>query len=560
MNLPEDSDPLEIDKISENFEVLDGAVSQSVGNYRIGDIIYSSRNLEEETDGVWIACDQREVFVSEYPDLCSVPIIANRLPLFKHMYPGSEAVTSFEIGDMDLNAQVGDRYIYTKSVKNENWNTYAGLYDLETGKTASFDYNGAYIDDNILITSAGSTSQITYYVITDGTLSTRYGISNATSNTCHGIFVFKDKYIFLRNIASANSAVPIIDAAWEFVDTFLSGGTVTLKSSTYVLKPGLELYKGYNVAYIEDTPRCFDVPFTVAVYEWQDKLWALNCVRSVADTTKGYVALMYSDDAITWTQTDIMHELPAQWTGTYYITLGIVDDQLHVIRSWAWQHNVDVDGTAQTVRDRQTYVHMYNKNLDLVNNYEINGLTVTTSGHSICIRDGYMYIYGNYVPDRANTSNTRNAAYVFNLETGEVGYFDLPPYVFSDPNIKYEELFTQVHSTLFGPAVTTTVRDSYNTGTYGDCTGSRAITEYEFERGRLIAHVKSSLNIPVSMLILDNSKLQYMHIHQMPYNSRYLFYKGANTGIFVVDRTMKTRVLPYIKNGYIKALNEGDVE
>lgn len=102
MNLPEDSDPLEIDKISENFEVLDGAVSQSVGNYRIGDIIYSSRNLEEETDGVWIACDQREVFVSEYPDLCSAPIIANRLPLFKHMYPGSEAVTSFEIGDMNL--------------------------------------------------------------------------------------------------------------------------------------------------------------------------------------------------------------------------------------------------------------------------------------------------------------------------------------------------------------------------------------------------------------------------------------------------------------------------
>ena len=204
-------------------------------------------------------------------------------------------------------------------------------------------------------------------------------------------------------------------------------------------------------------------------------------------------------------------------------------------------------------------MHVYDKNLDLVNNYEINGLTVTTSGHSICIRDGYMYIYGNYVPDRANTSNTRNAAYVFNLETGEVGYFDLPPYVFSDPNIKYEELFTQVHSTLFGPAVTTTVRTSYNTGSYGDCTGSRAITEYEFERGRLIAHVKSSLNIPVSMLILDNSKLQYMHIHQMPYNSRYLFYKGANTGIFVADRTMKTRVLPYIKNGYIKALNEGDV-
>ena len=108
--------------------------------------------------------------------------------------------------------------------------------------------------------------------------------------------------------------------------------------------------------------------------------------------------------------------------------------------------------------------------------------------------------------------------------------------------------------------MTTTVRDSYNTGTYGECTGSRAITEYEFERGRLISNTKQNINKPVSMLILDNSKLQYMRINQMPYNSRYLFYKGANTGIFVADRTMKTRVLPYIKNGYIKALNEGDVE
>lgn len=28
LNLPEDSDPLEIDKISENFEVLDGAIKE----------------------------------------------------------------------------------------------------------------------------------------------------------------------------------------------------------------------------------------------------------------------------------------------------------------------------------------------------------------------------------------------------------------------------------------------------------------------------------------------------------------------------------------------------
>ena len=55
MNLPEDSDPLEIDKISENFEVLDGAIKEQskASGYQVGDTITTWRtDLGEE----WLLC------------------------------------------------------------------------------------------------------------------------------------------------------------------------------------------------------------------------------------------------------------------------------------------------------------------------------------------------------------------------------------------------------------------------------------------------------------------------------------------------------------------------
>ena len=63
LNLPEDSDPLEISKLSENFETLDASVSSiRAPGTKIGDIVYSMQNLEEQSNGVWIACDHRAVF------------------------------------------------------------------------------------------------------------------------------------------------------------------------------------------------------------------------------------------------------------------------------------------------------------------------------------------------------------------------------------------------------------------------------------------------------------------------------------------------------------------
>lgn len=73
LNLPDDNDPLEVSKLSENFEALDTRLGTGteaiVSSMSVGDITYSTRNLEAESGGVLIACDQRTIDVDAYPDL-----------------------------------------------------------------------------------------------------------------------------------------------------------------------------------------------------------------------------------------------------------------------------------------------------------------------------------------------------------------------------------------------------------------------------------------------------------------------------------------------------------
>lgn len=46
---------------------------------KIGDIVYSSRDLETETNGMLIKCDQRELKIDEYPELCNTEDIRLRI-------------------------------------------------------------------------------------------------------------------------------------------------------------------------------------------------------------------------------------------------------------------------------------------------------------------------------------------------------------------------------------------------------------------------------------------------------------------------------------------------
>lgn len=60
-------------------ELASGALSGGItSNLKIGDIVYSKRDLEAETNGMMIKCDQRRLNKNDYPELCSLDNIKYR--------------------------------------------------------------------------------------------------------------------------------------------------------------------------------------------------------------------------------------------------------------------------------------------------------------------------------------------------------------------------------------------------------------------------------------------------------------------------------------------------
>lgn len=69
--LPEDSDPLEVSKLSENFETLDGAIkeTQAASGYQIGDTLTTWRTDLGEN---WLLCNGEWLRKEDYPELFGV--------------------------------------------------------------------------------------------------------------------------------------------------------------------------------------------------------------------------------------------------------------------------------------------------------------------------------------------------------------------------------------------------------------------------------------------------------------------------------------------------------
>lgn len=116
LNLPDDNDPLEVSKLSENFEILDEAIGDQSSaaalakSMKIGDITYSTRNLEEESGGVLMACDQRTIDTDAYPDL-------PRNALF---WPMPELVFSHDTSAQNQNGATAVAYDGTNRDANTN--------------------------------------------------------------------------------------------------------------------------------------------------------------------------------------------------------------------------------------------------------------------------------------------------------------------------------------------------------------------------------------------------------------------------------------------------------
>lgn len=550
LNLPEDSDPLEISKLSENFETLDASVSSiRAPGTKIGDIVYSMQNLEEQSNGVWIACDHRAVLVSEYPDLCALPSINSSINTTPTAYPGN--TVSVSLGNPGLNLRVGDRYIFASSYTNDNWITTSSVFDLvENRFIGSGSGSGFYIDDDIFASgSSGSSGGYSFYRIENGQLSSAFkptGVGLAHNK----LFKFKDKYIFLSHSAS-KLAEPVYTVNWVYVHDMLSKSPGALKNSTYILEPGFALYSNTGIYCVEDGPMSLDIPFRSPVIVWQDELYAVGAIQNLADTNEQYLVLLKSDDAITWTQTSVKLAIPSNFYSYMTYALGVVNSELYIM-------------TSHTIRDSDVYTHTlcvrrYNTDLELLDESSINGFHVQYNTTGVYMQDEYLYAYGKYNRTLDKGEGSMECMKI-NLKTKEFSQFYLPSWIYQDLSRQNRETFTTIHSTLFGPEVKISVRGSLASNSYGS-SGYRSISRYDYERGRLIQSSNSNDSVPSALIQPTGLEVQYKMLYNYPYNSKYILTSmGSNNPLGAIDILQQTRLLPYIRNGYIKALNEGDVE
>lgn len=154
LNLPNDNDPLEVSKLSENFEILDEAIGDQSSaaalakSMKIGDITYSTRNLEEESGGVLMACDQRTIDTDAYPDI----------PRDVLFWPASELVFTYS-GDPNIAENPNANYsAYTGVNRDANTDKFIYVNGFATINSTAGSYNLIYSVDEkkIYATSTGS--------------------------------------------------------------------------------------------------------------------------------------------------------------------------------------------------------------------------------------------------------------------------------------------------------------------------------------------------------------------------------------------------------------------
>lgn len=552
LNLPEDSDPLEIDKISENFEVLDGAVSQSVGNYRIGDIIYSSRNLEEETDGVWIACDQREVLVSEYPDLCNLPFMKNRYSVTPraHHAPFVDGTGNLKVGKPGWNTRVGERFIVLSTSTNANWNDYVSVWDLDRGVILVYlntRDSHMYIDDSIIVTGY---SNIAAHIIRD-ILDTGKDVSRSLSGVSYqsvqGLIRFKDKYLFVLSG---------IDFKWFTESEVLDGGTtsITTKTVTWQAEPGFEIKstKMSPVALCE--LRMFDIPFSEKVYQCKDKLYTIKPVQNVSDPNDTSLALFSTSDGISWSQVYRLPNVPnispsgetVSRLNTVRWALGEANGNLWLYQSLEYQYVVETeDGTSTTTHKLESLIHELNENMELLNSYEIPDYCVTINKNFFVDGD-FVYADWSYLVN-SGTSTTNRLVQKLDLKTGQFSDLGIPSYIY--PYYAYKDEIKSFIACKLWPQIS--IEFNSNNGT--------PVSQYDFELGRTITGTgtgNKAVSVPQAILS-DPFMPTVINISLWPYNSQYSFLYGLNAGnVLSIDHTHPVRVLPYMRNAYIKARNE----
>lgn len=153
LNLPEDSDPLEIDKISENFEVLDGAVKEQskASGYQVGDTLTTWRtDLGEE----WLLCNGDILRAEDYPDLRKITpgITAN---IYNDLYNLGPGIPNPHFAHKD--------FLYNVTGPSNDFKITIKVYNVITLQETAIELDAAYNNSFYTFSWAGEVDGILYF-------------------------------------------------------------------------------------------------------------------------------------------------------------------------------------------------------------------------------------------------------------------------------------------------------------------------------------------------------------------------------------------------------------
>ncbi len=221
LNLPEDSDPLEIDKISENFEVLDGAIKEQskASGYQVGDTLTTYRaDLGEE----WLLCNGESFDPYEYPELDKLRPVSSCLTEGVRRYIESikllNTLNTFSYatdGHYQVICHEASNYNTRLEITDDNFNTVTTKLVNATRNTQIFYVNNKWI--LVYAAQVGDTSsawgKVTYISVSDNPLSdwsAKASIPSTIGVVSHPIDImyYRGKYyLFGMSASTANNNV-----------------------------------------------------------------------------------------------------------------------------------------------------------------------------------------------------------------------------------------------------------------------------------------------------------------------------------------------------------------
>lgn len=167
LNLPEGADPVDISKLSENFERLDVAVTDAASPFKIGDILPTLRtDLGED----WILCNGEPLDAAQYPKLAgmvpgleamvSAATVSNVGSPLNGEAPGADAFATDGINQLVTTAQFKNRITNYLLWSNDNFNTHTSISAGYCMFIRPFFVNGYWIIF-LFHSSAGANESVT---------------------------------------------------------------------------------------------------------------------------------------------------------------------------------------------------------------------------------------------------------------------------------------------------------------------------------------------------------------------------------------------------------------